>query len=1071
MLKTLDERPLHRRLFGTFTGTVRLSIRFRLLIAALVAMLQLEGQFYNGSQMDFGKNRIQYIPVDWEFYRYEKYDVFFYAGGKDLSHLAARAAQNYLKELEERFNYEMENRLQLILFNRLSDLRQSNLGTMPDAENNPGGMTRQVGNKILLSYEDGTVSFLRQLKIGIADAFVQEFLYGSDFRDRLRASTLMNIPVWFEKGLVRWLAEPWNAVSSSQVRDGLISNRYLYLSRLEGEDAILAGHSLWTYIARSYGEKIVPDVLEMTRINRSVEAGFIAALSQNMKGISQEWLNYLDKQFYSSEKQLLKESRKSIARKFRTGYVYRQVKISPDEKWIAWVRNDHGRNTVWLAETEGRKPKRLFRKGQRLPGITDYSFPIMAWHPNGELLVYSDEEKGRLRLNFYNIKTKETDRKFLNGINKVQSFSIAPDGQQFAMVASKDGKTDLYIFNNVANSFKAITNDWWDEAGCSWMPDGKKILFSSNRTNDTLNTKSEMPLVPSIAHDLFLYDTDSEQPVLRRLTSTPDVHEIQAFPLDNQKISWLSDQNGIQNRYQGRFDSTIAFIDTTIHYRYFMVSRPMTNGNRSITEHSVGKSGSVAEVKYDRGRPHLFYSASEVGFAENEKLVQVLRVDAELPQEKGKAKNAEKSQKSKIKKVFVFGEKDGKEALVLKSEIATDSFKISRQRVYETAWYSDYLVTRVDRGFLNQVYQPYSANGFFNPPVNGLFRIGISDLFENYRITGGVRLAGNLTGNEYLLAFQDLRKRFDKSLVFHRQGIQTAQLNGTRVMAHSVISKLSYPFNEVARVSGSLSGRVDRTVYLSTDLSNLNRSNEQNFWVQAKGEYVYDNSFPAGLNMLTGTRMKFTVEYFLNPTEDNQSTTVIGGDFRRYERVGREMILAFRAAAGTSVGPAKLLFYLGGVDNWLIPRFDDAALPGPDANYMFQTLATNMRGFYQNVRNGNSFGVMNAEYRWNVLRYFSKYPLRSDFFNSMQLVGFADAGTAFTGSSPYSDENTFNQKTIVSGPIKVVLKNQEEPIVFGFGAGLRTRVLGYFVRADLSWGINDGRRLPALFYLSLCNDF
>jgi hypothetical protein len=264
---------------------------------------------------------------------------------------------------------------------------------------------------------------------------------------------------------------------------------------------------------------------------------------------------------------------------------------------------------------------------------------------------------------------------------------------------------------------------------------------------------------------------------------------------------------------------------------------------------------------------------------------------------------------------------------------------------------------------------------------------------------------------------------------------------------------------------------VDRTVYLSTDLANLNRSNQQQFWVQAKGEYVYDNSFPAGLNMLTGTRMKFTVEYFLNPTEDDQSTTVIGGDFRRYERVGREMIVAFRAAAGTSIGPAKLLFYLGGVDNWLIPRFDDAALPGPDANYMFQTLATNMRGFYQNVRNGNSFGVMNAEYRWNVLRYFSKYPLRSDFFNSMPLVGFADAGSAFTGSSPYSDENTFNQKTIESGPIKVVLKNQEEPIVFGFGAGLRTRVLGYFVRADLSWGINDGRRLPALFYLSLCNDF
>ena len=73
--------------------------------------------------MDFGKNRVQYIPVDWEFYRYEKYDVFFYAGGKDLSHLAAKAANVYLKELEERFNYELENRIQLILFNVVKNKR------------------------------------------------------------------------------------------------------------------------------------------------------------------------------------------------------------------------------------------------------------------------------------------------------------------------------------------------------------------------------------------------------------------------------------------------------------------------------------------------------------------------------------------------------------------------------------------------------------------------------------------------------------------------------------------------------------------------------------------------------------------------------------------------------------------------------------------------------------------------------------------------------------------------------------------------------------------------------------
>jgi hypothetical protein len=130
-----------------------------------------------------------------------------------------------------------------------------------------------------------------------------------------------------------------------------------------------------------------------------------------------------------------------------------------------------------------------------------------------------------------------------------------------------------------------------------------------------------------------------------------------------------------------------------------------------------------------------------------------------------------------------------------------------------------------------------------------------------------------------------------------------------------------------------------------------------------------------------------------------------------------------------------------------------------------------MRGFNQNIRNGSSFAVMNSEYRWNFLKFFKRYPMKSDFFNSMQLVAFTDLGTAFTGSSPYSEKNTFNQKTIESGPITIILKNQREPLVAGFGMGLRTRILGYFVRVDYARGWEDGQVLPRIIYLSLAKDF
>jgi hypothetical protein len=44
-------------------------------------------------------------------------------------------------------------------------------------------------------------------------------------------------------------------------------------------------------------------------------------------------------------------------------------------------------------------------------------------------------------------------------------------------------------------------------------------------------------------------------------------------------------------------------------------------------------------------------------------------------------------------------------------------------------------------------------------------------------------------------------------------------------------------------------------------------------------------------------------------------------------------------------------------------------------------------------------------------------------------------------------------------------------LVEGFGGGLRSRILGYFLRGDLAWGVEDGRIRKPIFYLSLSLDF
>jgi hypothetical protein len=429
-------------------------------------------------------------------------------------------------------------------------------------------------------------------------------------------------------------------------------------------------------------------------------------------------------------------------------------------------------------------------------------------------------------------------------------------------------------------------------------------------------------------------------------------------------------------------------------------------------------------------------------------------------------------------------------------------------------------------GFNNDVlinrYQPFTGslpvNLQGNGSFNGMLKASVFDLFEDIRFTGGVRLpilggsGGGASfgpggvgifvpatqslfsgGGEWFGRIDYLKHRFDYSLVYYRKtdigsilGVNgnAFYLDGKMISnLYQVVVK--YPFDKVRSLRMSAGIRRDRVVVLGELTPSLLEPtlkspdlNRQTFAI-TRFEYVHDNTLVKTMNILNGLRFKVYTD--LNSQINSPSSTNpdvkpyklsfnFGGDARLYVPIYRNFIWAGRAAADFSWGNQKIVYYLGGTDNELFPKYNMEPRP-MDNDYAFQSLAVNMRGFRQNVANGNNAIVLNSEFRFPVFATLFNKPINNAFLRNFQLVQFVDLGSAWNGKYDKIERPAL----IYPGPGGNTTVRIESggigPFVGGYGFGVRSTLLGYFVRMDAGWEMNGFFSGKPVLHFSLGVDF
>ena len=1106
---------------------------YSLIRIALFSMLfvllanDVSGQFFYGIRQEYGKNRVQFNEFDWVFLRFERYDVYFYRGNRELAAQVARMTDEELPKIEALLDAPLDDRVQILVFNNLSDLKQSNVNSGKEEDYNTPGVTRISGRRLFLHFDGNYVNLEGDLRAGLAEVVLSNLIYG-DFAQSLKNSTLLNLPEWYMEGLISYVANPDNPKVDRYVRDTYLSKGYKSINSLYGEDARYAGHSIWNYLADTYGRKMLKNVVYMAIVNRNIESGFLYILGKDLESVIQGWKGYLKEQ-YAPVNTVENFADKEVV-KARKKHLITNIASSADGRYLSYVTQKFSRYKVYIYDFEKDKKKRIYTDGYRIAQNADYSYPLMAWHPNGEVMAMITEEKGFIYLHYYELEKKKWQKQKFFRFDKILSFEYSADGKRFVLSAVKDGQSDIFVYTILNTKVDQLTNDTWADFHPTFIEGDSRIAFSSNRLTDTLKPNEEATEFPKKKFDIFALPIRelSDTTVIWQLTNTPTVNEVYPRAYAQGYVSVLSQPHrGVAARHLIKIDSSIAYVDTATHYAYNFTEYKLTDYSRSVIRHEVlPERDQVLELALVDKRFRVYgteyKSPEELNFVPS----QLPKTQEKEGEEAGKVQpEAEKpSATSEVSSAPLYypgvnrsqfevdindykfdnveertPKKPAKERLepkevpilpapeLVQKEEEEEPLKIPPQRNYFLSFFKQDFSVGFDNIYDNPQYQPFTgfvSSDYLNSGFNMTLGGGVQDLMHDYRLTGMLStsfqpLNGTsiIPNSEMLVILSDYKKRLDKDYVFARRSkvLLITETDYVRTLSYEGTYKVSYPFNPVSSLRGSVGYRLDEIITLSRDDNSLEEPTRYQDYLVGRLAYVYDNTRKIGANLYSGLRYKIFTEYYRNLYKSPTGLHTAGIDLRNYTVVHKNLVWANRFASGTSFGPEQLIYIMGGVDNMFVPKFEPTTPIAQDNNYIFQTLVTNMRGFYQNARNGNSFAVINSELRWPMFSYLMKRPIKSDFIKNFQVVGFGDIGTAWNGPSPYSEENAINTRTVPYGPTggngKIVLDSQKDPIIYSYGFGLRTRLFGYYLRFDWAWPIEDGIILDSEFAFSLGYDF
>ncbi len=1073
----------------------------------LSATLLLSGWLVAQPFQPFAQSR------DWQVLSSDHFDLYHHEEDQVMAASIVKLAELARHEVMVLFDVRPEQRYTLTYFPHAMELLYSNQSVGP--QNIEIGQYFLPTQRGVLIHPGTTNDLYKAIKKEVTSFVMNEFVFGKTMRDVLQTKLLLHNSLWFWEGLREYSGEGWNFEDEMWINT-LESQELLSLA-LEGQSELsrTVRKSIWHFISHEYGDQKLSEIVYLVNISNSIESGIVSVLGITLNSLTSRWRDYI---LTSADAQRQRKVDLSVWNDAH------EVPLPKGHSLISFAWNhETGQIAAWL-HNEGAAQLFIFevdtREWSAMPvkmGIqSDFAQHVsltdipLAWSKDGSKLVtIRYRPKGLTQLVYLSLEAKELEVFDLNkSFRAVLDLAWSHDGATVVASILHDGQIDLYKTPAEDAQFKALTSDTFDDRDPSWSLDDQRIFFASNRDSSALGQSKPLWKLHEASYDIFSLDhLDTYE--LERLTKTPFSHERKPVATTSFRVKYLTDESGIWNLHAMnvflREREAVSNIDVGLmawtgdEETVILAAPYQGRTNLYRVESSLLTAPPTPELTLLRLEQIATFQAKERQKKREEAVKQLEREPAPEPAPTPEPDIApidttqQETPRDQPVRYYIFDEEDqpydikrpvqregttsptqprrwstgtqGRRALQAPD---LDAMRIGGARKADNRFAADYLT-------LGLVYDPLAQVG-----LN--LGLSFSDVLQHHRVEASVQPfirngfatlrysylpgkidwygeAGYLNRN-----FRHQTQLQSDSLVFrYRQ----ARVTGGMILPLSSRSALN------AQVGWHYIDRIDQQVQKSELFD------AQDQVLRAGVQFIHNQVKQHERYRYAGWQGRIGWGGYYSLGQRALAFHRVQGELSHYLPLGKGIVFASRVSAGFTFPQQVTQYYLGGAEDQLLQfTLEQAESNSVAANsvdtslysFHYQDFIMAVRGFRPLVRDGSRYTTANFELRLPISRLM-RSSLNAKALYSLEFIPFFDVGAVWSEGNPLNQKKPTDTRVITSGNITVVLQTLKSPFLMGFGSGMRMNVMGYSLRGDLAWGIDDQALTKPMILLTMGRPF